>query len=184
LLSLMAMLLLGGMHIGLRVWESGGERQDFGTRLERTDGFLGQLLGQASLLPAAPSPRGFLGEPQRLQFAAPLPYQLGSGGNFAFDLAVSSDDAPGALVLRWRPLDPASVSHGRSNQTVLLPDVQALGLAYFGQQPGERQPAWHDSWSGKDWLPALIRLDLTMSAARSPDRLSVYVALRLSANAS
>jgi len=26
ILSLMAVLLLGGMHLGLRVWESGGDR--------------------------------------------------------------------------------------------------------------------------------------------------------------
>ena len=49
LLSLMAVLLLGGMHLGLSVWESGSARQNFEQQLERTDSFLRQLLGESSL---------------------------------------------------------------------------------------------------------------------------------------
>src|SRR4029077_19912458 len=91
LLSLIAVLLLGSMRLGLRVWDAGGDRQVFEQRLERTDAFLRQLLGQSGRVApevtmagvdesgAAPQPivkAGFLGEADRLHFVALLPYQL------------------------------------------------------------------------------------------------------------
>src|SRR5690349_12267115 len=76
-LSLIAVLLLGGMRLGLSIWESDDEQHGFEQRLERADGFLRQLLGESSIaLGQAPAPRtasdwGFRGAPAALSFTAP-----------------------------------------------------------------------------------------------------------------
>jgi general secretion pathway protein J len=186
LLSLMAILLLGGMRLGLRVWESGSARQNFEQELERTDSFLRQLLGQSSLAigPAgAPTPGidaawGFLGEPAQLRFMAPLPYQLGSAGRYAFELSGHPAGEGMDLVLAWARITPALSGSSSSSQTVLLTDIQSVRFAYFGRLASDARMAWHDGWSGENGLPALIRLDLSLGHGQAPDRMTLYFAPR------
>jgi hypothetical protein len=182
LLALMAALLAGGLHTGLLVWESGGRRQAFQQRLERTDGFLRQILAEAELarVPGAGAPpdatAGFAGEAGRLGFLAPLPYQLGLDGRYAFELSQQADAGGGKLIVAWhRPS-----GQGGRGQTVLLEDVRALRVAYFGRRPGEARAAWHEAWSGQLGLPILVRIDLDLDSKQRPERATFYYALRLS----
>ena len=183
LLALMAALLVGGLHTGLRVWESGGQRQAFQQRLERTDGFLRQLLSDASLapptagVPQADPAAGFIGDSSSLRFLAPLPYQLGLDGRYAFELSDHADGGHGRLIVGWHRLNALP---GGAGQTVLLEDVQSIGFAYFGRLPGETKSGWHASWSGQYGLPAVVRIDLGLPSSQRPDRVSLYYALRLS----
>src|SRR5262249_19504999 len=135
-LSVMSVLLLGGMRLGLKVWESGGDRQVFEQRLERADAFLRQLLGQAG---GAPPPvltpgadvfggigaqpivkAGFVGEANRMRFVALLPYQLGSDGDYQFELSRHANAAGGNLVLGWQRNIGSTEKGGSAGQTVLL----------------------------------------------------------------
>lgn len=189
LLSLMAVLLLGGMHLGLQVWESGSARQSFEQQLERTDSFLRQLLGESSLAigsapTAQPGPPkgdqawGFLGEPAALRFMAPLPYQLGSAGRYAFELSGHPAGEGVDLVLVWARMNPGPTGSRGSSQTVLLADIRSLRFAYFGRLPSDAGMTWHDGWSGENGLPALIRLDLSLAHGQVPDRMTLYFAPR------
>jgi general secretion pathway protein J len=189
LLSLMAVLLLGGLHLGLRVWESGSARQSFEQQLERTDSFLRQLLGESSLaIGLAPAAQpglaktgqawGFLGGPAELRFMAPLPYQLGSAGRYAFELSGHSTREGLDLVLVWGRMDPGPAGSSASSQTVLLTDIQSLRLAYFGRLPGDAAMSWHEDWSGENGLPTLIRLDLSLAPGQLPDRMTLFFAPR------
>jgi general secretion pathway protein J len=198
LLSLMAVLLLGGMRLGLRVWDSGGDRQVFEQRLERTDAFLRQLLGQAGR--AAPQVQalgaadatgttvqpiiktGFLGEADRLHFIALLPYQLGSDGKYEFELARHSSAQGGNLVLGWRRSIGSASEVDGPTQTVLLGDVRSMRFAYFGHLTNESRSAWHDRWSDPSGLPALIRLDLSLALGQEAVRLTLFYAVRFSNN--
>lgn len=197
LLSLMAVLLLGGMRLGLRVWDVGGDRQVFEQRVERTDAFLRQLLGQAGRtatevtmagadeLAAAPLPivrAGFLGEPDQLHFVALLPYQLGSDGKYEFELARHSGADGGNLVLGWRRSIGSASEADQATQTVLLGDVQSMRFAYFGHLTNEPQSAWHDRWADPTGLPALIRLDLSLALGQEAVRLTLFYAVRFSNN--
>ena len=197
LLSLMAVLLLGGMRLGLRVWDVGGDRQVFEQRVERTDAFLRQLLGQAGRTAtevtmagadesgAAPLPivrAGFLGEPDRLHFIALLPYQLGNDGKYEFELARHSSTNGGNLVLGWRRSIGSASEANQPSQTVLLGDVRSLHFAYFGHLTNEPQSAWHDRWADPTGLPALIRLDLSLALGQEAVRLTLFYAVRFSNN--
>ena len=194
-LSLMAVLLLGGMRLGLKVWESGGDHQVYEQRLERTDAFLRQLISQAGrAAPAAGMPlggdatgasqalvkTGFLGETDRLRFVAQLPYQLGSDGDYEFELARHATGDGGNLVLGWRRTAGPPAGADPANQTILLSDVRSLRVAYFGHLTNEPWSAWHDSWSDSAGLPAMIRLDLSLVAAQQPVRVTLFYGLRFS----
>lgn len=199
-LSLMAVLLLGGMRLGLRIWESGDEQQGFEQRLERADGFLRQLIGESSIaLGQAPAPRaasdwGFRGAPAALSFTAPLPYQLGSAGRYVFELAGHHAGKGVDLVLAWNLMTPAPVGvpvgvpageaagAAPANQTVLLADIRAVHFAYFGRLPSEAAMRWHEDWSGLNGLPSLIRLEIVLAHGRLPERMILYYAPRLSIN--
>jgi general secretion pathway protein J len=197
LLALIAVLLLGGMRLGLRVWDSGGDRQVFEQRLERTDAFLRQLLGQAGRAAppvstpgadaiAAPTPpivkAGFLGEADRLHFIALLPYQLGSAGKYEFELARHSSAEGGNLVLGWRRNIGSAEDADQPTQTVLLGDVRSLRFAYFGHLTNESRSAWHDRWADPTGLPALIRLDMSLALGQEAVRLTLFYAVRFSNN--
>ena len=197
ILSLMAVLLLGGMHLGLRVWESGGDRQVFEQRLERADAFLRQLFAQAGrATPVIATPgaeevsgpavapiekTGFVGEADRMKFVALLPYQLGSAGNCEFQLSRHSNDRGGNLVLSWQR-NIGAMETGGPAQTVLLGGVRSIRLAYFGHLNNESAAAWHDRWADPMGLPALIRLDLSLSLGQEPVRLTLFYTLRFSNN--
>lgn len=191
-LSLIAVLLLGGMRLGLRIWESGDEQQGFEQRLERADGFLRQLLGESSIaLGQAPAPQaasdwGFRGAPAALSFTAPLPYQLGSAGRYVFELAGHHAGDGIDLVLAWNRMTPApsgaAGGPAAANQTVLLADIRAVHFAYFGRLPSEAAMGWHEDWSGLNGLPALIRIELSLAHGRLPERMILYYAPRLSIN--
>jgi len=197
LLSLMAVLLLGGMRLGLRVWDAGGDRQVFEQRVERTDAFLRQLLGQSGRIASevtnagadesgtVPQPivrAGFVGEPDRLHFIALLPYQLGSDGKYEFELARHAAAKGGNLVLGWRrSIGPAGEADLPA-QTVLLGDVRSMRLAYFGHLTNEAQAGWHDRWADPTGLPALIRLDLSLALGQEAVRLTLFYAVRFSNN--
>ena len=197
LLSLMAVLLLGGMRLGLRVWDVGGDRQVFEQRVERTDAFLRQLLGQAGRTAsevtmagaaesgAAPLPiarAGFLGEPDRLHFIALLPYQLGSDGKYEFELGRHASAKGDNLVLGWRRRIGSASEADQPAQTVLLGDVRSMRFAYFGHLTNEPQSAWHDRWADPTGLPALIRLDLSLALGQEAVRLTLFYAVRFSNN--
>jgi len=197
LLSLIAVLLLGGMRLGLRVWDIGGDRQVFEQRVERTDAFLRQLLGQSGRVApevtmagaddsgAPPLPivkAGFLGEPDRLHFIALLPYQLGSDGKYEFELARHASAKGGNLVLGWRRSIGSASEVDQATQTVLLGDVQSMRLAYFGNLTNEASSAWHDRWADPTGLPALIRLDLSLALGQEAVRLTLFYAVRFSNN--
>ena len=197
LLSLMAVLLLGGMRLGLRVWDVGGDRQVFEQRVERTDAFLRQLLGQAGRTasevtmagadesgapPQAIVRAGFQGEPDRLHFIALLPYQLGSDGKYEFDLGRHASADGGNLVLGWRRSIGSASEADQPTQTVLLSDVRSMRFAYFGHLTNEAQSAWHDRWADPTGLPALIRLDLSLALGQEAVRLTLFYAVRFSNN--
>jgi general secretion pathway protein J len=197
LLALIAVLLLGGMRLGLRVWDSGGDRQAFEQRVERTDAFLRQLLGQAGRAApevtiaganesgATPQPivrAGFQGEADRLHFIALLPYQLGSDGKYEFELVRHSSADGGNLVLGWRRNIGSAGEADQPTQTVLLGDVRYLHFAYFGHLTNEAGSAWHDRWADPTGLPALIRLDMSLALGQEAIRLTFFYAVRFSNN--
>jgi general secretion pathway protein J len=178
LLSLIALMLAGGLHLGTRVWETSANRLSQGDRLERSDSFLRQLLAQMRIRfddLAAGSPRGFLGDPDKLAFLAPLPEQFGGGDVYSFELGDGTGDVSSSLMLRWQPMAPGAGKNA-SGEAMLIDRMQAARFAYYGKAAGEAAASWHDEWSGHSGLPVLIRLTLTRLAQPGGDDTTLYFA--------
>jgi len=44
----------------------------------------------------------------------------------------------------------------------LLPDVERIGLRYFGTLKGESNPVWHARWDDRSRLPDLVAMEITL----------------------
>lgn len=163
LVALLSAGLFGGLRLGARVWESGGERIAAVNDIEAARTFLRHRLSEAQPLrrrnddgEAVPV---FDGEGERLRFAAPWPPHLGMGGAFVYELWNEAET--GALMLDWklhRPDGVVDVSDGRNRPRRLFRDAGHVNLRYYGRRDDDESPGWHESWAGETTLPLMIEL--------------------------
>ena len=104
----------------------------------------------------------FTGTTQALRFAGRLPESLGAG-MYLMELVLADPgraDGSGNLVLRWRPFDPYDQTGEQvePEERVLIENIEALELAYFGTNDPQQPPDWRQSWERQPELPRLIRL--------------------------
>ncbi len=173
LVALLSAGLFGGLRLGVRVWETGGERVAAANDIEAARTFLRHRVSEAQPLRRRNREGNpvsvFEGEAERLRFAAPWPPHLGMGGAFVFELW--SDAESGALMLDWklhRADGAVDVSDGRNRPRRLFPDKGHVNLRYYGQRADEPQARWHDSWTDEASLPRLIELQFAEDAAAFP----------------
>ncbi len=97
----------------------------------------------------------FVGEGDRLGFAAPGPSQTGVGGLYLYEIFAEPAGEAQDLVLRWQihrpdlefPLD------GEDSKTrVLLKNVESLQFRYFGDIENKKDVQWNESWSEAEIL--------------------------------
>lgn len=125
LMALLSVILFGGLRFGMRAWEAGGEHVEQASRLDTMQNLLRRQVSQARLpeLDAGTESRplpAFVGEPERLQFIAPLPAHRGAGGSYLFHLAVAEGDGRPASNAALRPAKmpgPSPASQSRSGHT-------------------------------------------------------------------
>jgi general secretion pathway protein J len=173
LLGLLMAALFGGLRLGARVWETADERLDAGMRTQVVQDFLRQRLTEMLPLEAIPPELAedavyepaFVGTIEAVRFASPLPENLGSG-IYLMELALAEDgdfDGTGNLVLRWRPLEPDSPGAPEvvPEERVLMDNIEAFELSYFGAIDPAQPPGWWQAWEGYAQLPRLIRLPLS-----------------------
>ena len=115
---------------------------------------LRRLLATAIALPAAGAMPGFVGRRTSLTF-----------------LSVADDGGPGLYVVRlalWRDRTGQAITYSRQLAGVageaqraggvLIHDVRAFDLAYFGAASPTAEPSWHHDWQGLVGLPKLVRI--------------------------
>jgi general secretion pathway protein J len=163
LLGLLMAALFGGLRLGARAWERSEERLDQAARLQVVQNFLRERLGQAYPLDADDEARSrfaFEGDADAIRFVTLMPEYLGAG--FAeFVLAV--DDRPEArdLVVRWHrfdPADPLASDEEEPQIKVLLTDIEALEVSYYGALGRSEPVYWQERWLDAAQLPELIRV--------------------------
>ena len=167
LFGLLSVALLGGLRFGTRVWETGHERSAAFYEVEAVHSFLRKQLSQAQILAQASNAEDdtsiFLGTSERILFVAPLPEYVGLGGLYRFELTHSDDSDGRNLVLSWE-LYRTDREQGKDEESIsrriLLVDIDALQVRYYGTLDSDADAEWQDAWDAAGRLPLLITLDL------------------------
>jgi general secretion pathway protein J len=162
LLGLLLAALFGGLRLGARAWERSEERLEKSARLQVVQNFLRERLAQAYPLTAEDQTGrlrlAFEGTGDTLRFVTLMPAYLGIG--FA-ELLLAVDDRTGIenLVVQWRRFELTPQSDDEEPQIkVLLEDIEALEIAYYGALARGEPILWHEQWLDIMALPQLIRL--------------------------
>lgn len=164
-LSVVAAVMLSGLHFGGRVWGRVSVSASDAEEVLASQAFLRSLLEHC--YPEAEVEEGeermaFVGSANQLSCLAPLPSALGRPGIRWVRIGLLPK-VGGELRLVWAdaigehqapPLDDG-------NGLALLDNVVAASFSYFDRS--ESGGYWRADWSGRAALPAAIRLDLSFS---------------------
>jgi hypothetical protein len=156
-------LLHEGMTLGRRVWERvpqrGGERLEL---VEGTQALLRQLLHRAY-----PTNRNgvvpFQGGPAGLEVVTATPPLLGGAGRITVWLTLIRN---GQLEIAWLP-DTERRPTAVPRRSILLSDIAAMEMTYFGIHAEDMAPRWHPVWRNQPRQPLLVRIRLRFPAGDS-----------------
>jgi general secretion pathway protein J len=193
LVSLIMVMLFGGLRLASRTWE-GVERKALHTESQRlARGFLRRVLAQAPRISWRVEQKqhvAFWGGPEQMEFVTPLAGRVGLSGIYLMRLTtVSNDDGGRDLILqrwllngsvlgadavnvpRWQPLEPPGSVEvpmdgpmGVYGTSLLLKNVGDLELSYFGKPGGGRFASeWQQDWDKEIELPELVRIRLPVT---------------------
>ncbi len=183
-------LAVQGVHTGLAAWERLGQHAEQADWLRSARRVVRQQVGEALPLVEDVQGRGrvveFSGRRHRLSFVGRMPRGIRPGGVYRQLLQLGSVDDGKVLVMRLRPFEPANgrTASVAGKELVLMRDVAALDLAYFGSADGKGNPGWHNEWIDKPVLPQRVRLTITRSnAGGTPVRMVIPVYAQVGAGA-
>jgi len=126
--------------------------------------------------------RAFIGELNKLSFVSSFVPQGQYGGLWRYQIALDASERAGessALVLTQRLVRPASSAAGPPLRTVVLKEVRALSVRYFGAEDKDSAPQWQDAWRHPYRLPRLVSMDITFARADGRQWTALIVALPL-----
>jgi general secretion pathway protein J len=107
--------------------------------------------------------RAFVGEPNKLNFVSSFVPQGQYGGLWHYQIALDTSERAGessALVLTQQLIRPALSTAGPPLRTVVLKEVRALSVRYFGAEDKDSAPQWRDAWRRPSRLPRLVSVDV------------------------
>jgi general secretion pathway protein J len=174
LMSLVLVLLYGGLRLTTRGWESGEESAEKLNEISLVHDFIRRQLQQSLTVFRDDPNQGrivvFAGESARISVVAPMLSYLGLGGLYVIELNVSGTEGAGQLHMRWYPYRPSAQDSGNEGgETILLEGISDLRWAYFGFEQNEQIPQWHDRWQDSERRPILVRLSLKWRGEPWPD---------------
>ena len=187
ILGMMATLALGGLRLGVRTWETVGQRVETESRTQIVRAFLRRTLSQATPV-LEPSERGqprllFAGDGESLSLVAPLADYLGLGGLQHLELAIEDMGADDGrrLVLTRTPYGPPGGDPvaDEPERHVLLEGVARIRFDYL-RDSGNGGREWTGSWADEPKLPVAVRLTVETPGHRPPWP-DLIVLLRLTA---
>lgn len=120
--------------------------------------------------------RAFLGEPNKLRFVSSFVPQGQYGGLWRYEIALEGEGAT-ALVLTQQLVRPASSAVGPPLRTVVLKEMRALRVRYFGAEDKDKAPQWQDTWRHPYRVPRLVSMDVTFARPRPWSTLVVAIPL-------
>ncbi len=167
-------ILLGLTYSGLRAATRSAERGEIilaaGGGVRATHQFVRRQLNQ--MLPLAFAVADdldemrivFLGDTKSIQYVAPMPGYLGSGGPQVQFLEIANDNNGGILQFRHALLQGYEEAHlFERDPVILLEGVESAEFEFLGRdEEGELTP-WMSSWDQPDNLPVAVRLNIGFS---------------------
>jgi general secretion pathway protein J len=183
LLSLVSVILLGGLHFGLKAWERGTTHTDRVDHVALVQSFLRRNIEDAyPYFTAATAARGqieFEGSSSSLRLLATTSQALSSGGRSRLSLTVARGRQGLDLIVE---VTPELANNAGQAKKVLLANVQSVELAYFGRGRPEREAVWRDRWTGEPRLPDLVRIEVTFPPGDTRFWPALIVAPRIGAD--
>jgi general secretion pathway protein J len=126
--------------------------------------------------------RAFLGEPDKLGFVSSFVPRGQYGGLWRYEIALDvggSKVRSSALVLTQQLVRPASSTAVPPLRTVVLEEVRALSVRYFGAEDNDAAPRWQDTWRHPYRLPRLVSVDVALVGPDGRQWPTLIVALPL-----
>lgn len=166
LLSLIVGSILGGLHLGKRVWETGRDYEAV-NEVEEATRAIADLLARFYPL-AAPrqneqSAAFFEGQTSRCRLVTSSEGDAQWGGLLLTEIG-GVPSAHGATLAVWtrvfRPAEGLSLAREAMKMTPALRDMAFFELTYFGSLEQDRPPEWRDSWINRIQPPKLISVRL------------------------
>lgn len=160
LLSLVLLLLFGGLRFGVRAWDGA---QAHGVRMDElrvVQDLLRREIERAypyydSTDPVHPAV-DFAGGADRLTFLAPTPQAAESAGRARITILAERQGAEMLLAMQAAPELGASSSGAWS--APLLRNIAAVQFSYFGDH------GWQTGWTKAGAMPSLVRLHVAFRA--------------------
>ncbi|HLY44323.1 MAG TPA: prepilin-type N-terminal cleavage/methylation domain-containing protein [Stellaceae bacterium] len=154
LTGLVSLVMLQGVALaahGLDRLSQRSERLDERRGLET---LMGRALATAVAVPASDGAPAFVGRPTSVAFLSVA--DDGGPGLYRITLALGRVGSQPAVTLTRRRAEGSVMP--RREESVLVNDVRAFGIAYFGAVSPGADPAWHRHWEGVSYLPQLVRI--------------------------
>jgi general secretion pathway protein J len=157
LLSFLLLLLLGGLHFGVRAWDSAQAHGVRADELRVVQSLLRGEIEEAYPATDAADPVhpviDFQGSETALTFLAPPPQAAQSGGRSR--ITFSAVRAGGSIALTVQGLPELATTPAGGWSSPLLRNLAAVQFAYFGPD------GWTTAWSHKNAMPNLVRVRVT-----------------------
>lgn len=180
LLALVMALLTGGIRFAQNTWVAAA-RLDAQASAGTAEGFLRARLGEAMpLYEQAGSGLvrvAFTGTEESFSFVAPAANGPLGAGLYHHVVEVAAGSALRVKLVPYQAKESQSQITGIEEQHILMSNVRALTLRYFGPGAPRAQPAWHAAWKRADALPQLV--EFTIARSDGADAHQVVVELRL-----
>ena len=186
LLALLSVILTGSLRFGFRAWARGTDHAERVDQIVLVQDFLRRTIGDVYpfFLTTDPTRGGghvdFAGTAQHLGFLASAPLALGGRGRARFELSVVKDARHSDFVVTSIPeLADSTVAPSRK---VLMSDVEAIEISYFGKPRSDKSAAWHEAWVEEAALPQLVRIRVRLSAGATRSWPDLVIAPRITAD--
>ena len=186
LLALLSVILTGSLRFGFRAWARGTDHAERVDQIVLVQDFLRRTIGDVYpfFLTTDPTRGGghvdFAGTAQHLSFLASAPIALGGRGRARFELSVVKDARHSDFVVTSIPeLADSTVAPSRK---VLMSDVEAIEISYFGKPRSDKSAAWHEAWVEEAALPQLVRIRVRLPAGATRSWPDLVIAPRITAD--
>ncbi len=166
LLAIMVVLLFSSLRIGAESWNKGENKiaevnekavvyQFFKRHLPSTRPLWDQFTADDEEF-------SFQGDRQQLQFVSTFPASAERKGLQLFTIKYFPFDKHEIKVI-VRPFYPPSEEiEWQEDEVTLLESVDEFQLSYLARESVEDAGVWQDNWQGRDKLPALVKIKITL----------------------